>query len=59
MDEYAQCALEVKEALKEKILFTDDSRISQDTGILEFPTSPLVTPEKGIQKYFGEISLGT
>lgn len=53
MDGYVQCALEgKKKPIREKTVSFDASRLSHDTGILEFPTGPLVTPEKVFQKYF-------
>lgn len=39
-------------AAPKKKIVDDASRTSHDTGILKFPTGPLVTPEKAFQKYF-------
>lgn len=41
-----------KKPKREKSVSFDASRISHDTGNLEFPTSPLVTPEKSVPEIF-------
>lgn len=41
-----------KKPKREKSVSFDASRISHDTGNLEFPTGPLVTPEKSVPEIF-------